>query len=163
MGNPGTYGGVGNANWSALGAGSFYGNSTAVGGGGNLARDQLDAARMGVAKIPSAQYPDGYLGNINSRRGDRLLDALKQNNRSYTRGVHVGERIDATDYFWPAEFNPERGLKNEARGIKTAPLLQLAPPPHLVNDGKSNPTNSIPGVQDPKRTQQLMRLRPPWS
>lgn len=163
MGNPSTYPGVGNSNWSALGAGSFYGTSAAVGGGGNLARDQLDAARMGVARVPSAEYPDGYLGNVNSRRGDRLLDALKQNNRSYTRGVHVGERIDASDYFWPPELGPQRGLKNEARGIKTAPMLSLAPPPHLVNDGKSDPTNNVPGVIDPQRVAQLSRLRPPWS
>lgn len=160
---PSTNPNVGNANWSALGAGSFYGSSTAVGGGGNIARDHLDAERMGVARIPSAEYPDGYLGTINSRRGDRLLDSLKQNTRSYTRGVHKGERIDPGDYIWPANMQPDRGLKNEARGMKTAPLLELAPHPHLVNDGKVDITSNVPAAIDPNRRSQLGRLVPVWS
>ena len=38
------------------------------------AHDQLDALRMYWRRTPEAQYPDGYLGTINPRRGDRLLD-----------------------------------------------------------------------------------------
>jgi hypothetical protein len=82
-------------------------------------RDPLDAARSGMAGfIPSAQWPDGYLGTIQSRREDRMLDSLKGqiNQRSYQRGVHKGEKIDAADYFWPGELQPDRGLRAEAGG-----------------------------------------------
>ena len=70
-------------------------------------RDYLDDLRMNWRRTPNAEYPDGYLGTIPSRRGDRLMDGLKarMNNRPYTRGIHKGERIDAQDYFWPPEFN----------------------------------------------------------
>lgn len=84
-------------------------------------RDPLDAARSGMAGfIPSAQYPDGYLGTIQSRREDRLLDSLKGqiNQRSYQRGVHKGEKIDAADYFWPSELQPDRGLLAEAGAVQ---------------------------------------------
>lgn len=87
-------------------------------------RDRLDAARSGMAGfVPSAEYPDGYLGTIQSRREDRLLDSLKDrvNDRSYTRGVHKGERIDADDYFWPSELQPDRGLREEAAGVQLDP------------------------------------------
>lgn len=83
-------------------------------------RDPLDATRSGMAGyIPSAAYPDGYLGTIQSRREDRLLDSLKGqiNQRSYQRGVHKGERIDAADYFWPAQLQPDRGLIRQAAGV----------------------------------------------
>lgn len=83
-------------------------------------RDPLDAARSGMAGfIPSAQWPDGYLGTIQSRREDRMLDSLKGqiNQRSYTRGVHKGEKIDAADYFWPGELQPDRGLAAEAAAV----------------------------------------------
>ena len=69
-------------------------------------RDGLDFLRSG-ARTPEANYPDGYLGTIQTRRGDRLLENLqrRQNERSYTRGVHKGERIDQSDYFWPDDFD----------------------------------------------------------
>src|SRR5688500_16168090 len=59
-------------------------------------RDAQDERRSMWRRTPDAQYPDGYLGTIPSRRGDRILDTLKsrQNQRSYQRGVHKGERID---------------------------------------------------------------------
>lgn len=85
-------------------------------------RDRLDAARSGMAGfVPSAEYPDGYLGTIQSRRQDRFLDSLKGqiNQRSYQRGVHKGERIDAADYFWPGELQPDRGIRNEMRAVPT--------------------------------------------
>lgn len=87
-------------------------------------RDPLDAARSGMSGfIPSAAYPDGYLGTIQSRREDRLLDSLKGklNERSYQRGVHKGERIDAADYFWPSELQPERGLVRQMHSVQIAP------------------------------------------
>ena len=45
--------------------------------GRTLIADALDARRSMYNQTPEAQYPDGYLGTINTRRGDRLLDNLK--------------------------------------------------------------------------------------
>jgi len=94
----------------------------AAGGGQAMAfRDDLDARRSGMAGfVPSAQYPDGYLGTIQSRREDRLLDSLKGkvNERSYTRGVHKGEQIEASEYFWPAGLQPDRGLQAQAAAVQ---------------------------------------------
>lgn len=157
---------AGNANWSALGAGGMYGTTAATGGGGSVpTRDALDAARIGQGRVPTAEYPDGYLGNVRSRREDRLLNAIKSRvgDRQYQRGVHKGERIDPGDYLWPDGLDPQRGLRNEARGIRTAPVLALAPAGPLVNDGKANPPNHVPDVLDPKRRSQLGHLAPPWS
>lgn len=152
-------------NIQSLGASGLYGTYTATGGGGNVARSELDAARMGIARMPHAEYPDGYLGAIPSRRGDRILDSIKtsQTQRSYTRGVHKGERIDAHDYFWPSQLHPQRGLRNEARGKRTGPLMVTAEATHLVNDGKSDMPSSTPGEINPVRAQQMLHLRPAWS
>jgi hypothetical protein len=84
--------------------------------------DELDNLRMYWRRTPEATYPDGYLGTVPSRRGDRLMDGLKaRTNKPYTRGVHKGERIDPTDYQWPAEFNLWTGLQYQAAGIKFFP------------------------------------------
>lgn len=91
---------------------------------GIVFRDRLDAMRSGMAGfVPSAEYPDGYLGTIQSRREDRLLDTLKDqvNQRSYTRGVHKGEKIDADDYFWPTGLQPDRGLVRELHATQVDP------------------------------------------
>ena len=87
------------------------------------AHSYLDSVRMNWRRTPEAQYPDGYLGTVPSRRGDRLMDGLKARttNRPYTRGIHKGERIDNRDYFWPEEFNLWTGLQMEAAGIKFFP------------------------------------------
>lgn len=163
-------------NWQSLGAGGMWGGATAYGGGGTpVTRGSLDAARLGVGRVPEAEYPDGYLGTLRSRRSDRtglpasvsdtVLDSLKNRltQRSYQRGVHKGERIDPSDYYYPKGLDPQRGLRNQARGKRTAPMMQYAPAPHLVNDGKSDPPQTIPGTIDPKRAGQLARLRPTWS
>lgn len=97
------------------------GSLTQGGGGTSPYRDVLDARRQGRAPgfTPDAQYPSGYIGDINSRRGDRLLNHLKVEftKRPYTnRGVHKGTKIDPGDYKWPAWFNPQSGLKLEADG-----------------------------------------------
>jgi hypothetical protein len=81
-------------------------------------RDILDAKRAMVGKTPNAEYPDGYLGNITDRREDKLLQHVRENARSYTRGVHKGSRIEAQDYFWPEDFNPFTGLEFQAKGKK---------------------------------------------
>ena len=166
-------------NWQGLGAGGLYGTDTTVGGGGSaglapVPRSVLDAERMAVGRTPSAEYPDGYLGPIRSRRDDKgkpyatsdtVLDSLtnRQNQRSYQRGVHKGERIDQSDYFWSPTFDPQRGLVNQARGVKTAPALYLSENQHLVNDGKANLRSDIPGVIDPRRVEQFSHLKPAWS
>jgi hypothetical protein len=40
--------------------------------------------------------------------------------RSYQRGVHKGDVIDRSDYFWPdvGGVNPQAGLVYEAQGLK---------------------------------------------
>jgi len=152
-------------NIQSLGAGGMYGTYTATGGGGTYARSELDATRMGIARTPHAEYPDGYLGAIPSRRGDKLLDALKagQTQRSYSRGVHKGERIDHRDYFWPDQLKPDRGIANEARGYRTGPVMSMVEAPGLVNDGKVNTQTNLPGEINPVRVQQMLHLRPSWS
>lgn len=87
------------------------------------AHSNLDAVRMNWRRTPEATYPDGYLGTVQSRRGDRLMDGLKARtqNRPYTRGIHKGERIDGRDYFWPEEFNLWTGLECQAAGVRFAP------------------------------------------
>jgi hypothetical protein len=96
-----------------------------------FAHNYLDAVRMNWRRTPEAQYPDGYLGTIPSRRGDRLMDGLKARtqNRPYTRGIHKGERIDQRDYFWPEEFNLWTGLAYEAQGSR------FSPPGLVLNGG----------------------------
>lgn len=163
-------------NWQSLGADGLWGGATAYGGGGTpVTRDSLDAARLGVGRVPQAEYPDGYLGTLRSRRSDRtglpastsdsVLDSLKNRltQRSYQRGVHKGERIDPSDYYYPKGLDPQRGLRNEAAGKRTAPMMQYAPPPHLVNDGKADPPQTILGQIDPKRQAQMTRLLPSWN
>lgn len=110
------------SNWQALTPYGTPAPGTAVqsgaggyGAGGVLARDNLDAMRMN-GRTPEAQYPDGYLGTIRSRREDRLLDAVKSKigDRSYQRGVHKGIQMDPRDYFWPEELPAEGGIRRQA-------------------------------------------------
>src|SRR3954468_1495564 len=104
-------------------------------------RDSLDATRAGQAnRIPSAEYADGYLGNIKSRHEDRLLNKLKgrATDRSYQRGVHKGERIDPGDYYWPTNFNPTTRLRQQAQSpARWAPTG--TPLEHLTFGGKPGP------------------------
>ncbi|MEU4534325.1 hypothetical protein AB0G15_05580 [Streptosporangium sp. NPDC023825] len=116
------------------------GSLTTGGGGTSPYRDVLDARRQGKPPPfqPDAQYPAGYIGDIQSRRGDRLLNHLKISltKRPYTnRGVHKGTRIDPGDYEWPEWFNPKSGLKAEARGERFKPLGN--PVEMLAHQGKN--------------------------
>ena len=153
------------SSWQTLGAGGLYGGNV-VGSGSAMpvARSELEAARMGTGSVPSAAYPDGYLGTIRSRRDDRLLDSTKNrvNQRSYQRGVHKGERIDPGDYRWPEQMQPDRGLRAESKGKRTELLMDLAPPPNLVNDGKTNTVADQPYEMNLRRQEQLTRLLPSW-
>lgn len=159
----------GHQNWQSLGAGGMYGGATSYGGGGYgdfpVARDRLDALRMGIGRTPEAEYPDGYLGPIRTRREDRVLDTLKarEGQRAYQRGVHKGERIDPSDYFYPPQLRPDRGLVAQSKGLRQAPKLQLVPAPHLVNDGKVDVPNNVTGTIDLKRVAQFGHLVPQWT
>lgn len=174
-------------NWQYLGANGYIGAYTTTGGGGTpvVPRSDLDYLRLGVGRAPQAEYPDGYLGTIRSRRDDKgkpysvsdtVLDSLKnrQNQRAYQRGVHKGERIDAAQYMWPAGLAPDRRLKarvtpeNVAGGItmnilRSAPKMNLAPAPKLINDGKANISANVPAEFNPRISQQFSHLRPVWN
>jgi hypothetical protein len=86
-------------------------------------RDPLDARRAAMgARTPAAEYPDGYLGTINDRRRDRVMEGVQKRltDRSYQRGVHKGDVIDRSDYFWPdvGGVNPQAGLLYESQGLR---------------------------------------------
>jgi hypothetical protein len=164
-------------NWQSLGGGGFYGYNNQSGAGTPIARDEMDATRIGVGRVPSAEYPDGYLGTIRSRRDDRLLDSIKNrvNQKAYQRGVHKGERIEPSMYYWPSEMTNQSGIMRQMKGVvdtsngvtlyrvpRSAPQTQLTPAPHLVNDGKSNLVADEPGQIDARRQAMLAYLKPVW-
>lgn len=167
-----------NQNWQSLGAGGMYGGY-AMGAGGNAtihdvgARSVMDGLRMGTGRVPSAEYPDGYVGTIRSRRDDKgkpnsvseaVLDSVQTrvNQRSYQRGVHKGERIDPNDYVWAGDWTNQTGIANQMRGRKTSLSVQMAAAPHLVNDGKADIPNKVPAEINPRRVDQFARMRPNW-
>lgn len=171
-------------NWQYLGASGYIGAYTTTGGGGTpiTPRSAMDYLRLGVGKTPSAEYPDGYLGTIRSRRDDKgngsdtVLDSLKarQTQRGYQRGVHKGERIDPGEYMWPENLKPDRRVKNTAKlveneGVVTmnvrrnTPKMALAPHPHLVNDGKANISANVPAEFNPRVAQHFSHLKPRWN
>lgn len=168
-----------------LGAGGMYGTNTNYGGGGvPVARSELDFLRLGVGRAPQAEYPDGYLGTIRTRRDDRgrpnstsenVLDKLKVRvgQRSYQRGVHRGERIDQSDYYYPEGLDPMSGIRRQMKASQEGnvymskrhtPLSVLVPAPHLVNDGKAGPTvkSDSPMQINKPRQDQMARMRPAW-
>jgi hypothetical protein len=162
-------------NWQSLGGNGFYGYNNQGGQGVPVARGELDAIRIGTGRVPSAEYPDGYLGTIRSRRDDRLLDSIKSRvgQKSYQRGVHKGERIEPSMYFWPSDFNDQQGLQRQSKAKydpesgmyrvpKGAPMYHLTPAPHLVNDGKSNMVSDSPGTINVQRANALAYLKPVW-
>ena len=165
-------------NWQSIGGNGLYGYNNQGGAGTPVARDEMDASRIGVGRIPSAEYPDGYLGTIRSRRDDRLLDSIKSrvNQKAYQRGVHKGERIEPSMYFWPEGINDMSGIQRQMasivdqsngvtvfRSVRNAPQVQLTPAPHLVNDGKSNTIANEPGEINARRQAMLAYLRPAWA
>lgn len=142
------------------------------------AHDALDAMRMYWRRTPEAQYPDGYLGTVPSRRGDRLLDGLKARttNRPYTRGIHKGERIDTRDYFWPPEFNLWSGIETEMQGMKFMPpgIGEYLPDERYPTDRKVGPRSVPVGARyqntggpgtpaNPDRIPMLRSQAPPWA
>ena len=135
----------------------------------------LHALAWGVSHLRSIL--DGYLGTLRTRRDDRLLDSIKSrvNQKAYQRGVHKGERIEPSMYFWPMDMNNESGIQRQMsakpmmmNGVITynaprnAPQVQLTPAPHLVNDGKANTVADQPGEINARRQTMLAYLRPAW-
>jgi hypothetical protein len=145
-------------------------------------RNDLDALRTMYRRTPDAQYPDGYLGTIESKRRDRLYDGLKSrtNVKPFSRGVHKGERMDNRDYFWPPEFEPWSALESQSAGMRyviPGALMDagfmptsMQPEPNSARMAKVG-TRGIParvgtvewGKIDPDRATALKRLAPPWS
>lgn len=159
--------------------------STVYSGGGGAAgipyRGALDAAR---SKAPqgASDYPDGYLGTIIDRREDRVLNAVqkKLGDKRYQRGVHKGEKIDSSEYFWGTEFNPQTGLEYEAQGLKwtargSTGTERLA---HMGKNGITSPveraemyrqygeepppTSDLFGPADPARAEYMKSMLPTW-
>lgn len=151
------------------------------GGGGSAValsfRDPVDAARsMQGVRAPYADYPDGYLGTIQSRREDRMLNSLKKNlnQRAYQRGVHKGERIDPGDYFWPDEYSNDAGLMRQMAAVVDVStggrvfLTERAAPHGTLSErlttlGQRMPRGSELLELDPRAVSNLDRLRPAWS
>lgn len=81
-------------------------------------RTPLDAARAAQGQIPSAEYPDGYLGTIVDRHEDKLIRSIQEKltERSYQRGIHKGAKIDHSDYYWDGKvIQPDMRLRAQAR------------------------------------------------
>ena len=133
-------------------------------------RDAKDRRLAAFGATPDVQHPDGYLGTqpSTSRRSDKLLDSVhRQNHRSYSRGVHKGERINPGDYVWPEEFNLMSGLENQLTGRRWASAG--AEPVRLTNDGKAGPRGIPRGLERPEqeivdmqRRSMLKTLLPGW-
>lgn len=178
---------------------AFPGGAT-TGGGGSVRsiqtagtiqyRSPIDAARAARGQMPHAEYPDGYLGTIVDRRQDRLLDAVteKLTERSYQRGVHKGEKISRTDYYWDTSIiDPEAGLRRQMKARRVGATIQnprWAPkgnpverlahmgktaglsPPEQANlykqYGVSVAKNPVV-ISDPSATARYQKMLPPWA
>lgn len=131
-------------------------------------RNAKDARLASFGASPDSQYPDGYLGTITNRRQDKIQSAVvRQNQRSYTRGVHKGESVNPSDYMWPSGFNLYTGINLEKKGKKFAPAAVM--PQQLVNDGKTGPRGIPRGLSRPQkpaidknRQAKLKSLAPTW-
>lgn len=127
------------SNWSYNTQIGQQGSITVGGGGQPLVgfRSILDARLSGInAKTPEAQYPDGYLGSVIDRRQDKLLQTVRNNARSYTRGVHKGSKISNTDYFWPNDFHPYITVESRIDGNKHKFAPSGNPVERLAHSGK---------------------------
>jgi hypothetical protein len=91
--------------------------------------------------------------------------------RSYQRGVHRGERIDSSDYYYPEGLSNMRGIARQMQAAKVGNVYMskrnvedamVAPAPHLPNDGKANMRSTSPMSLDKQRVDQMARMRPSW-
>jgi hypothetical protein len=103
------------------------------------------------------------------------MDSLKirVGQRSYQRGVHRGERIDQSDYYYPEGLENYRGIARQMKAAKVGNVYlstrnvedaRIAPAPHLPNDGKAGPTvkSDSPMSINRVRQEQMSRMRPAW-
>lgn len=144
-------------------------NTSNLGGPPPYFRDQMDWMRSGWRRTPEAQYPDGYLQTIHTRRDDRLLEGLKrrQARGPAMRGIHKGDQVDASDYYWQPEFNPDSGIQNQfataMEWLDGTITTQRYVSPGLVNDPMA------PELLNPRAASILARMEsspgmtPPWS
>lgn len=157
--------------WSGAGADPQGGESAPVLGPTPLFRSPKDRQLSAWGTSPDVQHPDGYLGtqSTTTRRSDKLVRAVhRQNSRSYSRGVHKGERINPGDYHWASDFHPLSGIERQAQGgARQAPVGQE--PVTLTNDGKAGPrgtpsTLDRPQLEviDAERQSRLKGLLPRW-
>lgn len=150
------------------------------GGGRTLSgyRDVLDARRSAsTPRTPNAEYPDGYLGNINTRREDRLLKAVQSRltQRNYQRGVHKGEKVEGSDYIWPTEFHPMSAIEAQMGGgprwgpVGSLPVEQInhlgknhmIPPEQMSKVAAQYNVREVPQATG-VRQQKMARLLPNW-
>src|SRR4029077_18159981 len=128
-------------------------------------RDALDGERLAWRHTPEAMYPDGYLGTVGGRRsGDNIRNKIWRDQRSYTRGVHKGERLDLSSYLWPEEFNPMSGLINQTTGMRFVSAAYGEEPVIRANDDKRGPHEIGTPVQkdDPAWPPRLSQMLPSW-
>ena len=129
-----------NNNWQVNGPFAETAGANVYGGGGDpvnpaAAAARLDKLRMGANRIGDAEYPDGYLGAVQSRRGGRSAaqDQLRTRlqDRAYQRGVHKDTKMSPDAYHWPVNFGPDSGLRLQAKAVPTPDGLvtqKFAPP-----------------------------------
>lgn len=107
------------------GGGGGYGSEYPVTPG--QYRDPLDAARsgaFGAGRTGDASYPDGYLQPSETRRREAPASVYgRLTDRSYTRGIHAGVKMDQAQYFWPVEQDPARRLQAEAGAVRDGSVL----------------------------------------
>ena len=143
----------------------FTGNSPNPGPMPHI-RDAMDAERLAWRHTPEAMYPDGYLGTVGGRRsGDNIRQRIWRDQRSYSRGVHKGERLDLSSYLWPEEFHPLSGIINEAyTGQRFVSAAYGEEPVILANDGKPGPHEIGTPVQinDAAWPDRLSQFLPSW-
>jgi hypothetical protein len=140
------------------------GGSVTYGGGSQAIQwlDPMDAARsMQGNRLPQAQYPDGYLGTIQSRRDQRLMNSLtaRANQKSYDRGVHKGERVDPGDYFLPPRMAMDSRLAEPAEPAFPLQYVARAAPQMSMNELLV--VRGSQSLRDPRSW--APTLRPNWS
>lgn len=110
-------------------------------------RDERDARLQGVGLV------NGY--------ADEAIDgAVRTTVRSYTRGVHVGERLNPSAYMWPDEFRPTTALELESKGLKWAPA-DTTPATGIAPGANAVPGEGLVEI-DPSRQAILAKLLPNW-
>lgn len=163
--------------WGSTAGSSNWANEATTGGGGSGFHSLLDMRRSaaGGGRVPYADYPDGYLGNVKSRREDRLLGHIQNRltQRSYQRGVHKGERIDPQDYYWNDVVDPEAGIRAQmvgqrwtAQGTAQEQINHMGKnhllAPEKLDQMAQSVGVSTPSQIDPVRSQRMGRLLPSW-